>query len=68
MMGPGRGPHLRALIKELELRREREANAEDDGLDLARDLDAAQVEQRAERHRQEREVGEPPLALQDGDR
>ena len=44
--------------KELELKAEREATSDDDGLDRARDLDADEIGARAERRRLEREATE----------
>jgi len=53
-MLPGYGPHLRGRLKEMELK----ALSDEDGFDRARDLDADEVEARAERRRLEREAAE----------
>jgi hypothetical protein len=57
-MLPGYGPHLRGRIKEMELRAEREAENGEDGLDHARELDADEVERRAELQRLQRAAPE----------
>ena len=48
----------RSRAKQVELKTEREAVSDDDGLDRARDLDADEVEARAERKRRECEAAE----------
>ena len=58
----------RSRAKQVELKTEREAASDDDGLDRARDLDADEIAARAERKRLEREAAEHAHDAPDGQR